>query len=66
MWVKALDLLMDRLRITGLDFHDVVALSGAGQVKVEINVAWNISILLQLSSPATWKCLLEERSRRST
>jgi len=31
MWVKALDLLMDRLRITGLDFHDVVALSGAGQ-----------------------------------
>jgi len=31
MWVKALDLLMDRLRLTGLDFHDVAALSGAGQ-----------------------------------
>jgi len=31
MWVKALDLLMDKLRVTGLDFHDVAALSGAGQ-----------------------------------
>ena len=38
MWVKALDLLMDRLRLTGLDFHDVAALSGAGQVKLERNV----------------------------
>ena len=33
MWVKALDLLLDKLRITGLDFGDVEALSGAGQVK---------------------------------
>jgi len=32
MWVKALDLLLDKLRITGLDFGDVEALSGAGQV----------------------------------
>lgn len=32
MWVKALDLLMDQLKITGLDFQDIRAISGAGQV----------------------------------
>lgn len=32
MWVKALDLLMDQLKITGLDFQDIRAVSGAGQV----------------------------------
>ena len=32
MWVKALDLLMDQLKITGLDFQDISAISGAGQV----------------------------------
>ncbi|XP_046459350.1 xylulose kinase-like isoform X2 [Daphnia pulex] len=31
MWVKALDLLMDQLKITGLDFQDISAISGAGQ-----------------------------------
>jgi hypothetical protein len=34
MWVKALDLLMDQLKITGLDFQDISAISGAGQVSV--------------------------------
>ena len=34
MWVKALDLLMDQLKITGLDFQDIRAISGAGQVSV--------------------------------
>jgi xylulokinase len=32
MWVKALDMLMERLRIAGVDFSRVVAISGAGQV----------------------------------
>ena len=32
MWVKALDMLMDKLRVAGLDFSRVAALSGAGQV----------------------------------
>jgi hypothetical protein len=32
MWVKALDLLMDQLKIIGLDFQDISAISGAGQV----------------------------------
>ena len=31
MWVKALDLLMERIRIQGIDMSKVVALSGAGQ-----------------------------------
>ena len=33
MWVKALDMLMDKLRVAGLDFSRVAALSGAGQVR---------------------------------
>ena len=32
MWVKALDILMDKIRIAGIDFAHVVAISGAGQV----------------------------------
>ena len=31
MWVKALDLLMERIRIQGVDMSQIVALSGAGQ-----------------------------------
>lgn len=31
MWVKALDLLMERIRIHGIDLSKVAALSGAGQ-----------------------------------
>ena len=34
MWVKALDLLMNKLKVTGLDFCDIAALSGAGQVNI--------------------------------
>lgn len=32
MWVKAFDMIMDKLRVAGLDFQNVVAVSGAGQV----------------------------------
>ena len=32
MWVKALDILLDKIRIAGIDFSQVVAISGAGQV----------------------------------
>jgi xylulokinase len=32
MWVKALDMLMEKLRIIGVDFAKVAAISGAGQV----------------------------------
>jgi len=38
---------MDRLRITGLDFHDVAALSGAGQVKSDRNISLGTSLLSQ-------------------
>lgn len=30
--VKALDVLMDQLKITGMDFQDISAISGSGQV----------------------------------
>lgn len=30
--MKALDVLMDQLKITGLDFQDIAAISGSGQV----------------------------------
>ena len=32
MWVKALDMLMDRLRVAGADFSSIKALSGTGQL----------------------------------
>ena len=32
MWVKALDLLLDKMKTDGFDFGRVVALSGDGQV----------------------------------
>jgi xylulokinase len=32
MWVKALDMLMDKLRMSGVDFGSITAVSGAGQV----------------------------------
>ena len=32
MWVKALDILLDRLKIAGVDFSKVAALSGTAQV----------------------------------
>lgn len=31
MWVKALDMLLDKLRVAGVDFGNVAAVSGAGQ-----------------------------------
>ena len=31
MWVKALDLLMDKIKVTGVDLSAVVAISGSGQ-----------------------------------
>ena len=31
MWVKALDLLMDKIKVTGVDLSKVVAISGSGQ-----------------------------------
>lgn len=32
MWVKALDMLMDRLTVAGVDFSKIAAVSGTGQV----------------------------------
>lgn len=31
MWVKALDMLLERLKVTGLDFSSIVSVSGSGQ-----------------------------------
>lgn len=32
MWVKALDMLMDKLRVAGADFSTIAAISGTAQV----------------------------------
>eukprot|EP00092_Neocalanus_flemingeri_P054343 GFUD01063989.1.p1 GENE.GFUD01063989.1~~GFUD01063989.1.p1 ORF type:complete len:100 (+),score=31.88 GFUD01063989.1:282-581(+) len=32
MWVKALDMLLDKLRVAGVEFSKVAGISGAGQV----------------------------------
>lgn len=32
MWVKALDMVMDRLTVTGVDFSKIAAISGSAQV----------------------------------
>ena len=37
MWVKALDILLDKIRISGIDFSHVVAISGAGQVSLDLS-----------------------------
>lgn len=33
MWVKAMDMLLDKLRVCGVDFGRVAAISGCAQVK---------------------------------
>lgn len=48
MWVKALDLLLDKLKVCGADFSQVVALSGSAQVNIiNGNNIYNISIRTQ-------------------
>ena len=37
MWVKALDMILDRLRVCGVDFSKVKALSGSAQVLLFFN-----------------------------
>jgi len=32
MWVKALDMILDKLRVCGVDFSKVAAISGCAQV----------------------------------
>lgn len=38
MWVKALDMLMDKLRVAGADFSTIAAISGTAQVKICIKL----------------------------
>ena len=49
MWVKALDLIMERIRIQGVDLSRVVALSGAGQQHG--SVYWRNETMLQQMRP---------------
>lgn len=32
MWIKALDITLEKLRLQGLKFDEIVGISGAGQV----------------------------------
>ena len=74
MWIKALDILLDKIRISGIDFSQVVAISGAGQVSFDLApgvMSFWVSIIKYYSkvlrmtfllSVATWKCVLENWS----
>lgn len=60
MWVKALDLLMDQLKITGLDFQDISAISGAGQVSLlipvnQMNITCQLMDVLQQHGSVYWR-----------
>lgn len=35
MWVKALDIVLDKLTVAGVDFTKIAAVSGSGQVKLK-------------------------------
>lgn len=68
MWVKALDILMDKLQISGADFGKVVAVSGSGQVfdifeqyseSDDEGKIFYYNILIH--SIATWNSLLAKR-----
>ena len=77
MWIKALDILLDKIRISGIDFSQVVAISGAGQVSFDLApgvMSFWVSIIIivkyytkvlrmmSLFFTATWKCVLENWS----
>ena len=38
MWVKAIDMLMDKLRVAGADFTSIAAVSGTAQVGLNFNL----------------------------
>ncbi|XP_068081833.1 xylulose kinase isoform X2 [Anabrus simplex] len=48
MWVKALDMLLDRLRVAGVDFSQIASLSGAAQQHG--SVYWSKGALSKLES----------------
>ncbi|KAL7640202.1 UNVERIFIED_CONTAM: hypothetical protein RMT77_009616 [Armadillidium vulgare] len=58
MWVKALDMLMDKLRVAGTDFSAIVALSGSGQQHG--SVYWRKGALKTLSNLQPEKFLHEQ------
>lgn len=37
MWIKALDMILDKLRVCGVDFNKVAAISGCAQVHDSIS-----------------------------
>jgi len=69
MWVKALDLILDKLRVCGVDFSKVSAVSGCAQVMLHSKAIDNrfkimfrntlSMIILYHSISATWYRLLE-------
>lgn len=60
MWIKALDILLEKLKVNGLDFSTVAGVSGAGQVSKEFPQILNTQIQTILCSyAATWQHFLE-------
>jgi hypothetical protein len=48
MWVKALDILLDRLKIAGVDFSKVASLSGTAQVSYMLVMLCVIRVMSKL------------------
>ncbi|KAH0507494.1 Xylulose kinase [Microtus ochrogaster] len=52
MWVQALDLILEKMKASGFDFSQVVALSGAGQQHGSVYWKTGASLVLSSLSPA--------------
>lgn len=48
LWVKALDILMDRLLVAGVDFSKIAAISGTAQVNCKLILSGNNSAVYQI------------------
>lgn len=71
MWVKALDILLERLKGTGR-IHEIRGISGAGQVRAtffssltDIRRAAVFMDSIFIYFAATWKCILECQGNRN-
>jgi len=58
VWIDALDLLMNKMKLSGVDFSAIVAVSGAAQVGTSYRINHSISMRLTWEISATWICVL--------
>jgi len=62
MWVKALDMILDKLRVVGVDFSKVAALSGTAQVRkypYYNTCRWHTLLEVTIHTLSHSKCTIE-------